>query len=187
VEASIFLPAAALLAIERIGYAWIWHRPGAFRDLCRREGFGDPVDVLAGFFCACKVLQACVFVAWCIYFGSRTGWPDNWITPAGWLGAASIVAGQILNASVFLRLGRVGVFYGNRLGHRTEWHDGFPFSLLDHPQYVGAVLTIWGFFLLVRHPHEDWLALPLLETVYYALGALAERMPQTAAAAADES
>jgi hypothetical protein len=40
-----------------------------------------------------------------------------------------------------------------------------------HPQYVGAVLTIWGVFLIVRFPHGDWLVLPALETVYYALGA----------------
>ena len=43
----------------------------------------------------------------------------------------------------------------------------FPFSLLAHPQYVGTLLTIWGGFMLVRFSHEDWWALPLLETVYY--------------------
>ena len=32
------------------------------------------------------------------------------------------------------------------------------------------MLTIWGGFLLVRFPHEDWYALPALETIYYLAG-----------------
>lgn len=43
---------------------------------------------------------------------------------------------------------------------------------MRHPQYVGAVLSIWGFFILLRYPEpDDWVTLPLLETAYYALGA----------------
>jgi len=180
VDHAVFLTAAALLAIERIGYACIWHRPEWFRALCIDHGLRDPVEVLQALFCGFKALQASVFLAWCFYFGAKTGWPENWLLPAGWLGAALIGVGQTLNLSVFLRLGRVGVFYGNRLGYETEWRDGFPYSLLAHPQYVGTVLTIWGFFLMARHPHDDWFALPLLETVYYALGAWGERLPERA-------
>jgi len=53
----------------------------------------------------------------------------------------------------------------------------FPFSLLSHPQYVGTVLTIWGAFLLLRFPHDDWYALPVLETIYYTAGAWFEVPP----------
>jgi methylene-fatty-acyl-phospholipid synthase len=180
---SAFCFAAALLAIERVAYAWIWHRPEAFRALCRRGGIDEPVDALQTAFYGFKALQLTVFAAWCWHFGEASGWPGNATEPAGLLGLALIGAGQTLNASVFLRLGRVGVFYGNRLGHATEWREGFPFSLLDHPQYVGAVLSIWGLFLLARHPHDDWFVLPLLETVYYALGAYFERLPEPDAAA----
>src|SRR5262245_51396499 len=175
-EHSAFLFAAVLLSLERITYAWIWQRPEAFRALGRRAGLEDPVDAPQLLFTGFKAIQITVFVSWCLAFGARTGWPDNLGTPAGLLGIALIGAGQTLNASVFVRLGRIGVFYGNRFGHRTPWLDGFPFSLLDHPQYVGAVMTIWGFFLLLRHPYDDWFVLPLLETVYYALGAWVERM-----------
>ena len=44
-----------------------------------------------------------------------------------------------------------------------------------HPQYTGALLSIWGFFLVMRFPHDDWYILPALETVYYVLGAYFER------------
>jgi phosphatidyl-N-methylethanolamine N-methyltransferase len=50
----------------------------------------------------------------------------------------------------------------------------FPYSVLSHPQYVGAVLTIWGLFLMLRFPAADWYLLPLLETVYYAAGSCLE-------------
>ena len=72
------------------------------------------------------------------------------------------------------RLGTVGVFYGDRLGHDVAWCERFPFSFCAHPQYVGVVLTIWGFFFGMRFPHDDWFVLPALETLYYAVGARLE-------------
>src|SRR5262245_34427204 len=71
------------------------------------------------------------------------------------LGLALIAGGQTLNLSVFYRLGKVGVFYGDRFGHQVPWCQGVPFSLFKHPQYAGT-LPIWGFFLVVRFPHDDW-------------------------------
>jgi hypothetical protein len=96
----------------------------------------------------------------------------------GYFGIALVAAGQILNAAVFWRLGRTGVFYGDRLGYAAQWSAGFPYSVFDHPQYVGAALSIWGLFLLLRYPHPDWLALPLLESAYYAIAAFAEGRPE---------
>ncbi len=84
------------------------------------------------------------------------------------------MGGQILNLSVFYRLGVVGVFFGDRLGHEVPWCRAFPFSWISHPQYVGALLTIWGFFLVMRFPHADWFFLPAVETVYYSVGAYFE-------------
>jgi hypothetical protein len=37
------------------------------------------------------------------------------------------------------------------------------------------VLSIWGFFLLMRFPHGDWYVIPALESVYYLAGAYLER------------
>ena len=91
------------------------------------------------------------------------------------LGGALLVVGQILNVSVFYRLGKVGVFYGNKLGYEIPWCRAFPFSVLKHPQYVGTLLSIWGFFLIMRFPHDDWYLLPTVETMYYVLGAYFEQ------------
>jgi len=167
--------AAVALAAERACYVWIARAPASFRAWCARPALawlGDPVDVVEILFCAFKVLQAAVFAAW----GWAHGGPE--LTRSRWaLGVALVlvVAGQILNVSVFYRLGRIGVFFGDRFGHRLPWCRAFPFSVLSHPQYVGAVATIWGLFLALRFPHPDWSALPLLETVYYAVGAALER------------
>ncbi len=166
--------AAILLAVERVAYAWAWFRPGQFRHLGKRCGVGNPVQLLERLFYVFKAIQLLVFTSWCLYFGGRTGWPETFFDGSGALGSLLIVAGQILNFSIFLRLGRVGVFYGGRYGHRIPWVQGFPFSLVAHPQYVGTALSIWGLFLLVRFPEPDWLLLPLLQTVYYAASAWSE-------------
>jgi phosphatidyl-N-methylethanolamine N-methyltransferase len=178
VNAWLFACAAVLLSVERLCYLWIWRAPGSFRSVCASLGVAspaDPVDVLRSLFYAFKALQAGVFVAWCYVYGNGSIWPPDGAPGAVWLGGAMILAGQVLNAGVFYRLGELGVFYGNRLGYDVPWSQQFPFSLLDHPQYVGALLSIWGFFLVMRFPHDDWYLLPALETLYYALGAKLER------------
>lgn len=166
--------AAALLSLERLCYLWIWRAPDVFRILYTQGTVphaSTPVDVVEKLFYAFKVLQATVFLGWCYVYGDGALWPlagDVWSLG---LGGVLLVVGQILNASVFYRLGKIGVFYGNRFGYNVPWCQGFPFSWLNHPQYVGALLSIWGFFMVMRFPADDWYVLPVIETVYYALGA----------------
>jgi methylene-fatty-acyl-phospholipid synthase len=94
------------------------------------------------------------------------------------LGVLLVAAGQILNLAVFVRLGRVGVFYGSRLGETVPWRAGFPFSWFRHPQYVGTVVTIWGAFIAMRYPAVDWSVIPAIETLYYTAGAYFEEEPE---------
>ena len=165
---------ALVLAIERVAYAVIWHRPDLFVRACRQLTPGhDPVDVLARLFAVFKVVQGVVFVGWCLVHGGTLA-PFSSEASALAGGGALALLGQLLNLSVFSRSGRTGVFYGNRR-HDVPWVNGFPFSVVRHPQYVGTVLSIWGVFLVMRYPAPDWAALPLLETVYYGLGALSSR------------
>ena len=86
----------------------------------------------------------------------------------------SSLSGRFSTSESSTGWGNNGVFYGNRFGYETHWVKDFPFSLLKHPQYVGAVLSIWGFFIAMRFPRPDWYLLPCLETVYYFLGAYFE-------------
>lgn len=167
------ITAAVLLSLERICYVMVWRAPEAFRAWCARPGtrrFGDATDVLALCFIIFKGVQAAVFVGWCVVHGRGNIWPDA----PGWAlasGSTLILVGQLLNVSVFARLGKTGVFYGNRLGHDVQWRHAFPFTWLRHPQYAGTVMSIWGFFLVMRFPAGDWLALPMLESLYYWIGA----------------
>ena len=167
---ALFLVVALLLSLERVFYIWVRRHPETFSALCRRPALrflGTPVDGVQRFFYVFKVIQIGVFLLWCGYFGDGTIGPA-WPMAAG---SVLILVGQVLNFSVFYRLGKVGVYYGSRFGHEVPWCRDFPFSLLKHPQYVGAIVSIWGFFLIMRFPHGDWFVLPVLETVYYALGA----------------
>lgn len=176
-QLPVLVISALVLAIERVAYASIWRRPDGFAHLCRRLApRRDPVDVLSGMFVAFKVVQAGVFVVWCVAHGGGLTPATDSLSPLG-VGGALIVVGQTLNLSVFARLGRTGVFYGTRLGHDVPWCRGFPFSLVRHPQYVGTALSIWGLFIAMRWPASDWAALPILESVYYAAGAVAEQAP----------
>ena len=177
--------AAALLSVERITYVLIWREPVAFKRWSMRGAWaaaGGPVELLVVLFAAFKVIQIAVFVAWHLALGDGTLLPysrDPGVLAAGVL---LIGVGQALNLSVFTRLGTIGVFYGNKLGHTVSWCRKFPFTWFAHPQYVGTVVAIWGFFVLMRFPAQDWIVLPLLESVYYTLGAHLERDPVGAGA-----
>jgi methylene-fatty-acyl-phospholipid synthase len=172
---AALMVAAVLLSLERLFYLWAWNQPEQLAAWCGRQGIGAPVVVLERACMFFKLLQVSVFIWWCTLHGSELMWPEAGGPYARIIGGALMLVGQFLNASVFRRLGRVGVFYGTRFGHRVRWSTEFPFSVLKHPQYVGALLSIWGFFLLVRFPHEDWFLLPVLETLYYSVGAYLER------------
>lgn len=176
----VLLVAAFLLSIERIAYFLIWRYPHWFRSSEKYPAvaaLGTTIDRLQKLFYIFKVLQLSVFLGWCAVFGEvvpplPTGTPLSLAA-----GGVLIILGQLLNLSVFYRLGKIGVFYGNKLGYHVSWVEGFPFSVFKHPQYVGTLTSIWGFFLVMRFPHTDWIALPIVETLYYALGAYWEQKP----------
>lgn len=168
------LVSAVLLSVERLAYVGIARRPDVWLALCRRPvlaRLGEPVTLVRRLFVGFKILQFLVFAGWCVAFADGV-LPLPGSGPLALLGgAALLIVGQVLNVSVFRRLGGTAVFFGGELGHGVRQVSGFPFSLMPHPQYVGAVLSIWGFFLIMRFPHPDWYALPLLETLFYAVGA----------------
>jgi phosphatidyl-N-methylethanolamine N-methyltransferase len=172
--------AAALLSVERACYVAITRAPDGFRALCARPMLarrGGPIAIVAMLFCVFKALQLGVFVAWCWVHGDGDLVPAHGNPLVFGLAAALVLVGQTFNVAVFCRLGRIGVFFGDRLGYVVRRCQEFPFSVLSHPQYVGSLLTIWGFFLAARFPHDDWYALPVLETAYYATGAWLESQP----------
>jgi methylene-fatty-acyl-phospholipid synthase len=174
------LAAAALLSLERLCYVWIARAPEEFRAWCARgviARLGEPVVVVRALFYVFKGLQIAVFLGWCWLHGGGSLAPTARDGAVADLAVLAIVAGQILNWSVFYRLGWTGAFFGDRLGHAVPWCHAFPFSLLAHPQYVGTFLTIWGFFAIMRSPEPDWYVLPVIETIYYFVGGSLEEQP----------
>jgi phosphatidyl-N-methylethanolamine N-methyltransferase len=173
-----FVACALLLAIERLAYIWIWRHPATFRARCAHPSVawtGGPVAMLRVLFVGFKALQIGVFAAWCYRFGDGRLWPEAIGAEHTVPGIALMVVGQTLTLSAFARLGTVGVFYGNRFGYSVPVCRHFPYSVFAHPQYVGAVLTIWGVFLIMRFPAPDWFVLPALETAYYVAGGYFEQ------------
>jgi methylene-fatty-acyl-phospholipid synthase len=170
----LLLVAAVLLSLERLCYVYVSRAPKRFRRFCQRPAvasLGKPVEVLQMLFYGFKAIQLAVFLWWCYVHGQGSLSPVGAGLVPFAIGSVLILVGQIFNGAVFYRLGKVGVFYGNKLGYDIPWSRDFPFSWLTHPQYVGSVCSIWGFFVLMRFPHPDWYLLPALETVYYTLGA----------------
>ena len=153
----VFVICAVLLSIERLCYFWIWRYPESFHVFCMRPAFaflGEPIRALEKLFYTFKILQISVFLGWCLYFGG-TIWP-----PAGEpliaviVGILMIAAGQALNFGVFFRLGRVGVFYGNKFGYQIPWCDDFPFSVFKtSPVYrdINFYLGIFSDHALPEH------------------------------------
>jgi methylene-fatty-acyl-phospholipid synthase len=181
VTIALLLGAAAILGLERAAYVWIARAPGRFRALCARPAMarlGEPVAVVRTLFYVFKVLQSLIFLAWWyVHSDGALGLSESDLAICAGMLLGGV--GQMLNVGVFYRLGAAGVFYGDRLGHPVPWCREFPFTVCPHPQYVGSVLTIWGVFLIIRFPHPDWSALPVLETVYYAVSTyLEERQPK---------
>ncbi len=64
------------------------------------------------------------------------------------LGVAACAVGQWLNYYVFVKLGKAGVFYGVRFGHVIPWVHSVVFDKVQHPQYVGCVLSYFGVWML---------------------------------------
>jgi phosphatidyl-N-methylethanolamine N-methyltransferase len=178
---AALLLAGALLAVERACYVWIARAPLSFGAWTARPSvawLGEPVAVVEKLFYAFKALQLSVFAGWCSLH-DRSLVPS---APPAVIAVAAILflAGQTLVMIGFYRLGRVTVFFGDRLGYDASWCSAFPFSVLPHPQYLGAVVSIWAFFAVMRYPHADWYLLPAVETVYYVAGAVLEERAQGA-------
>jgi hypothetical protein len=184
-EAWLILVAIVLLSVERGPYVWIARHPDAFRRLCATRAvawIGGPVTIVGALFGACKVVQISVFLAW--WYVHEVAHLSGGMALAG--AVMLIVVGQALNFGVFYRLGAIGVFFGDRLGHEVPWCRAFPFSWIAHPQYTGTAVTIWGLFLAARFPHPDWYVLPGVATFFYVVSAHLEG-PRVGLAGGDRS
>jgi len=147
------------------------HRPKAVAKLAKelnKEG-QEPEFILSAV-SAFKVVQVAVFGSWYyLHFGFNL--PPAQPSPQVALVSLVVFAvGQILNLSVWYQIGKDGVCYGVKYGRTIPWCTSFPYNVLSHPQYTGAILTVWGIFgLLAQSAPNDWFAIPIIETALYIL------------------
>lgn len=137
-----------LVAFPHLFYAFVWFQPHLFRALA---GPCRPVQVFAAVASVLKLVQGLAVAAWLLEKSPVPWkkWPER-ISALQWCGFALLVGvGQALNVSLYRAIGMRGVYYGTKLGEEVPWHDGYPFTIVAHPQYVGSVLTLWGGYLLL--------------------------------------
>eukprot|EP00924_Labyrinthula_sp_SR-Ha-C_P011678 snap_masked-scaffold_17-processed-gene-5.23-mRNA-1 protein AED:0.30 eAED:0.30 QI:0/0/0/0.5/1/1/2/0/171 len=161
---EFYLTASLALCMERIAYGVVWKKPSIFSLCAAQYGFSgkEPefIYVLVKLF---KVIQLIVFLCWYFKYVGRDGFDIS--LPQGLFSSSLLIAGQILNLMVWKRIGLDGVCYGCKFGRNVPWCTKFPFSLFNHPQYLGVILTVWGvFFLFYKQCPNDWFILPLVET-----------------------
>jgi len=93
------------------------------------------------------------------------------------LGVELLILGQVFNAGVYSAIGEAGVYYGCRLGQNVPWYFGFPFSVVPHPQYLGATISIWGMLIGLineQNANKGLLYIGLTMSVYYAFSSYVE-------------
>jgi len=133
----------------------VWTNASVFYKIFKP--FGEPFEVFALAAHAIKLFQMCALAVW--YFGfdfwmskeNIMALPEQTIEFFASRGDAQLILagelfmlGQLFNGGVYQSIGEAGVYYGCRLGKQVPWVFGFPFSVVPHPQYLGATVSIWG-------------------------------------------
>eukprot|EP00053_Salpingoeca_punica_P004988 m.52089 g.52089 ORF g.52089 m.52089 type:complete len:184 (-) comp13038_c0_seq1:387-938(-) len=169
--------AAALLSIPHILYAFIWFFPHAWAGIFGKRAvraFSLIASVL-------KVVQFSTVVLWFLDHNKDV----DLFNISFWQVLVFLVlagAGQALNGGIYKAIGETGVYYGFKLGYSIGWHEGFPFNVVAHPQYVGSVLSVWAcYFLFGWNGPQDAGLLAAWWTMLYALTGFQEHYLDTGA------
>jgi hypothetical protein len=174
---SFAVVAFALLGIERLLYGFIFFFPESFKAMCGRKPLKMLLVQEDGLFWKVakdlgiyiKVFQLGV-IAYDLVV--NRGMQLAGLSPF-MLGLLMFCVGQALNLSVFQAIGGKGVYYGNELGYKVDWCDGFPYNLgFNDPQYWGVILCIWGlyfFFAPSLNILDSHFTVPWLEAFWYAV------------------
>jgi methylene-fatty-acyl-phospholipid synthase len=166
-------------SLERLTYMYVWNYPHVWMKFCSRlpKSFGKPCAILGNTLPCNKVIQASsVLLA---NYMSPMGLPRRVTGEGGdlneyaiFMGIQMFIIGQFLNWAVYATIGKKGVYYGCRLGEKVPWVEGPPFTMVVHPQYVGAILSLFGLGLVTITPwHADhglWLMMFMQYGLYVA-------------------
>jgi len=184
-----FQLAVVALSIERMCYTWCHtFAPNFMRftktDIGRMMG-DTPVNVVLTIFYINKCIQLGTFLGFYFYV---VGFPNpieyackfdySAVTRLQWVFLVLAAGlGQGLNVAIYRAIGKAGVYYGYRLGEQVPWVTGFPFSVLPHPQYFGACVTVIGvnaFVATPTHVAAGFLNLTIVQVLFYTFMAFVE-------------
>ncbi|CAL5440344.1 unnamed protein product [Camellia sinensis] len=112
-------------------YYCLWIYPQRWVDLCGKGR--DPSKIMAIVSHLLKLLQ---FLS--LFSVSSLSWPPPFYF---W---PLFLFGQFLNFRVYQLLGESGTYYGVRFGKNIPWATEFPFGVINDPQYVGSILSLFA-------------------------------------------
>ncbi|GBG30815.1 Phosphatidyl-N-methylethanolamine N-methyltransferase [Hondaea fermentalgiana] len=179
----------AALSTPHVFYFIVWTNASIFYRLVKP--IGEPFQVFALMAHGIKAFQACALAVW--YFGldywlstdNLVELPHEALTFLGSRSTAQLILagelfmlGQLFNGGVYQSIGEAGVYYGCRLGQTVPWVFGFPFSVVPHPQYLGATVSIWGGVLLCATSASvsaGIYAIGVIMTVFYFFSSMVEQ------------
>jgi methylene-fatty-acyl-phospholipid synthase len=165
----------AVLGPERLTYGFVYHYTPSFRRICNLGATGKAdLTIMHTLVSTFKVVQILAVASdlgpklkWSLPLAAMVADESAMLRLA--VGLALIAFGQLLNASIYWAIGSVGVHYGHQLGHTVPWCEGWPFTFLSNPQYIGVVLTFWGIYLALAPSWTDyeWFTIPLVISFWY--------------------
>ena len=85
-----------------------------------------------------------------------------------------IIAGQLLNMSVYHKLGLEGVYYGSRF-KKLPMVTSFPYNMVNNPQYIGCILTQYGIVLF--YPYNEMAIITTYSIMWYMATIQIEKIP----------
>jgi len=150
-----------ILSIPHIYYFFIWNYPAFFMKLFKDK----VVKRIADSAMLIKVIQYTALIYWYLNNGVPVNPLEMSRLPFTAVGALLVAAGQILNFTVYKKLGIDGVYYGCKLGKKIKWVYDFPFNFISNPQYTGCILTILGMAFIVIS--KEYLCQGAFSIVYF--------------------
>ena len=150
IPTGTFLARCAILSTPYVMYYFIWNNGMAFNSFFCNNG----VEWFSTFCLALKALQT--YTVYCASFPGSSFFSLDVAALSAHVSTLPLTAwaffttwftvGQALNLGIYHAIGKVGVYYGFKMGHHVPWATGFPFSVVQrHPQYIGAYFSFFSF------------------------------------------
>jgi methylene-fatty-acyl-phospholipid synthase len=147
-----------LLSPERIFYIVVNYNPHVVTKLFHK----NEVRFISRMCLFFKMYQAGIFYLYFVNYDIHLNF--------SLLGTLLILKGQLLNLYCFYLLKEEGIFYGNQFNKQLPWITTFPYNVMQNPQYIGVIISIWGMWFNTTDPYT----IPMISSVLYYIGAKVE-------------